>query len=127
MENNTTLKDYSNSTIRPDYSMGDIRRMVNVYIYLMDGKLPEGERLDIQSGNNSSLSEYITMLKCDLESAVRSLSYKERAVLLYCGIDKNEFKECAPFLGEPDKSYSGADVESILKRSLVKIYNFLNN
>ncbi len=126
MENNTTIKDYSNSTIRPDYSLKDVRNMVDVYTYLMDGRLPEGEQLDIQTSTNSSLSEHIATLKLDLEAAIRSLSYKERLALIYCGIDKNEFRECAPFLGEPDKSYSGADTEAIIERALIKIYKYLN-
>ncbi len=118
---NTTIKDYNNSTLKPDYTLRVIMRCLESYTQMQEGEMPAGEKLCIQSGNDVPACQVAVETKYDLDKAISSLTNKEKLVIVCFNIMGFTYQEIAFWL-----ECSSLDVAAIDDIALRKMRKYLN-
>jgi DNA-directed RNA polymerase specialized sigma subunit len=116
------LRDYENSTLRPDYSMRVIVNGLEAYTTMQEGRMPDGEHLGIQHGNDIPEAQAVAILKADIDRALRSLWHKERLVVICSHVMGFTFQEISYWL-----DCTTLDIAIIDDMAIRKMRRFLNN
>lgn len=124
MDNNTSIRDYNNSTIKPDYAPGIIRKLLEAYNSMEGGKMPLSRNIESQIAKGVPVSDIIGQNMHDLSLGFKTLTDLEMLVLLciyICGYTPQEigskFRE----------NTSSLDVAYIEDSAICKMCSRLNN
>lgn len=104
-----------------DYTKGSVTYLLDVYLQIENGRLPQGERSDVQKSSETPTFQLACEAHADIYRALKHLSDRERYVVHLLHIDGYSMQEIAGYL-----SLSSLDVSVIDDEAICKMVKFLN-